>query len=129
MGLDNGVCIRRSDGGKIVLPSFVKCFCENYENEVEIVYWRKCWGIRNEIIKNLGGENDTGSYILGLDDLENIINILRKFLDKKYWDLWADSIWKYEDFIENSAQYLINLTWLYGYAKHNDVTIEFYDSY
>ena len=129
MSLDNSIYVKRKDSEKIILPSFIKSVYENDENRIEIAYWRKCWGIRNEIIKNLGGENNTGLYILGLDDLENIINILRKFLDKEYWDLWADSIWEYEKFIKNSAQYLINLTWLYGYATHNDVTIEFYDSY
>ena len=129
MGLDNGILIKRKSKGLNIssIPNFVKF--ENLEGYIELAYWRKCWGIRNEIIKKLHMKDDEYERSLDREDIPAIIKILYKFLSKEYWDENADSIWEFEDQVDNIIQCIINLKWLYSYMENNDIEIIFYDSY
>ena len=133
IGLDNGIVIRKKDhSSKIELPSFVKDRWDFSEtDQVEIAYWRKCWGIRDRILDVLGGENDTGHYNITQPQLLEIINKLKKFLHQDYWEDYAESIWEYDEFIENQVEILINLSWLSWFMiqEGNDIEVYFYDSY
>ena len=56
MGLDNGfICknIKRNE-----IPSYVRLPWDCRDEDVEIAYFRKCWGIRGEIIRLLHVKDD-----------------------------------------------------------------------
>ena len=64
------------------------------------------------------------------EDVLPIVKILMQYLDEKYYDENADSIWEYEDYKDNIQQSIINLLWLKMYMEsHPEVTTYFYDSY
>ena len=131
MGLDNGIMIRKMPENRIAeIPNFLNM--EIYgNNDVEIAYWRKCWGIRNDIINKLHlpieGE---GSFKLDKEDISAIIKILTKYFSREYWEENADSIWKYEEYFDNMLNIMLNLKWLESYmALNSNIEVEFYDSY
>ncbi len=129
MGLDNGFYVK----GIKKLPRKFHDEWKGIESDgkVELAYWRKCWGIRTEILLALevdfpGG----GTYLVSREKLEKIIKVLKKFTNKEYWEDNADSIWEYDEFKDNQKQYIKQLRWIYGYMKwHPDVQLFFYDSY
>lgn len=127
MGLDSGITIRKINEKDI--PDFIKY--TKYSEEIEIAYWRKCWNIRNKILDVLNPENeDKYSFAIDREDIPAITRVLKPFLAKDYWDNNNTSIWEYKDMIDNNIQVIINLIWLYIYMDdHDDIEIEFYDSY
>ena len=133
MGLDNGFCINHIDRKEI--PSFVKLPFENmvnYDGGIDICYWRKCWGIRNDILSwlHVTEKNDSHTNV-DAEDIPGIIEILENYCSKEYWDDNADSIWDFSEAIDFMLiQQIINLKWLYNYMlEHPEVTCYFYDSY
>lgn len=96
-----------------------------------MAYWRKCWGIRDEILETIGEDLRGGdNYLISREQLKKVINVLKKFTDKEYWEKNADSIWEYDEFKDNQKQNIRQLRWIYGYMKwHPDVQLFFYDSY
>ena len=130
MGLDNGIVIRKLPEGKIKeIPNFLKI--EVYGNgDVEIAYWRKCWGIRNDIITKLHLSDTDYSYKLDIEDIAAIIKLLSKYFSQDYWEENADSIWEFDEYFDNMLQNMLNLKWLENYMILNpDIKVEFYDSY
>ena len=129
MGLDNGIVVKNVN--KKDVPNFV-ILPPDYrtDNEFEIVYWRKCWGIRNIILDTLHGY-DSDYTSIDAEDIPAIIRQLYKFCSKEYWDENAESIWEFEEAIDTMViQAIINLKWLYSYMlEHPEVTCYFYDSY
>lgn len=130
MGLDNGILvtgIKKSD-----IPSFVKLPLplDSWEQEIEIAYWRKCWGIRSAILDTLHGSSQ-GYTQIDVEDIPAIIKHLLPFCSKEYWDANADSIWEFEEAIDFTLiQQIINLKWLYSYMlEHPEVKCRFYDSF
>lgn len=129
MGLDNGfICknIKRDE-----IPSWVKLPWDLRDKDIEIAYFRKCWGIRNEILAKLHCMEENDSYsTVDAEDILPIVKILMRYLDKEYYDENADSIWEYDDYKENIQHSIINLIWMKMYMETNpDVTCYFYDSY
>ena len=133
MGLDNGFIARGIKQEDI--PSFVILPFPNQNrdnNEIEIAYWRKCWGLRNEILGVLHSRFED-KYIIDVDaeDFPAIFKIMIPFFSKEYWEENAESIWEFEEAFEFSLlQQFINLKWLYSYmVEHPEVKCYFYDSY
>ena len=128
MGLDNGfICknIKRDE-----IPSYVRLPWDCRDEDVEIAYFRKCWGIRGEIIRLLHVKDDEYKIPVEKEDIIPIVKILMKYLDREYYDENADSIWEYDEYKENIQHSIINLMWLRVYMEtHADVTCYFYDSY
>lgn len=128
MGLDNGfICknIKRDE-----IPSYVRLPWDCRDEDVEIAYFRKCWGIRNEILEKLHVKDDEYKIPVEKEDIIPIVKILMKYLDREYYDENADSIWEYDEYKENIQHSIINLVWLRVYMEtHPDVTCYFYDSY
>ena len=89
MGLDNMFFIREKATGKEVdVAEAVQGF-QYFMGGVEtvnIMYMRKYWGVRNEIMEFLGAD-DTNDYEIPIDavQLKGIIEILYKFTDKEYF--------------------------------------------
>ena len=128
MGLDNGfICknIKRDE-----IPSYVRLPWDCRDEDVEIAYFRKCWGIRGEILRLLHVKDDEYEISVEAEDIIPIVKILMKYLDREYYDEHADSIWQYDEYKENIQHSIINLMWLRVYMEaHPDVTCYFYDSY
>jgi hypothetical protein len=121
MGLDNGIYITNSEG--VDSP-----YSMPIGDETELCYWRKCWGIRNEIMDYL----QTSAYEIELndEDVSHIIGILKKFKRRKYWDANARSIWEYDEIKRTLKQQIEKLQWLLKiWPRHPDIKCFFYDSY
>lgn len=133
MGLDNGIVIKKITKEQIeLIPSYIETDITEYNDEIriEIAYWRKCWGIRNEIINILHMDSNQYKTKIDMEDIPAIIRMLYKFLSEEYWSECGDSIWEYEDIKEKLVQNIINLKWLYYFMQKNEnIEIEFYDSY
>lgn len=126
MGLDNGIIVKCDNMEEFFdnCPSFVKTvFGDN-----EICYWRKCWGLRGEIL----GVLHSSDYKTKIDkeDIPAILDVIKKYLNPDYWDYNANSIWSWEDYFEHNVQQYINLSYLYDvWDDYPGMTAEFYDSY
>lgn len=132
MGLDNGIIIQEAN---LIKDDLLKCptfVWDKFDgNDQHIAYWRKCWGIRNVILGVLRKDrNSCGDHPLEYDDITPILKALKPFLGKDYWDENADSIWEFEEQLDNMVNIYIRLTWLADYMQtHKDLKVYFYDSY
>lgn len=137
MGLDNGFYVK-SNKRKItrdMLPDIIHYpFEQDYGEGVEIVYFRKCWGIRNGVLDILGkrfAAND--EYLFEIDkpdQILDIIELLSYFLEPSRWEDEGDSIWSFEEIRNQLIMSIINLAAIEVFMKENpDIYLEFYDSY
>ena len=129
MGLDNGIVVRNGKNKN----KRIKDIWEGIDSgsDIEVAYWRKCWGIRDQILtvlnENLEGE---GEYILSALDLKYIIKLLKEFTNRSYWNQYADSIWEFDEFKHNQKSIIRNLKKVYRWMKQDpDLEVYFYDSY
>ena len=130
MGLDNGItiCKKNLNSSIILNESFIP-------SDYEVCYWRKCWGIRNDIIDYLHNtyeiQEELYEYELTLADLQAIYDILLSWYNKKKWKTYGRSIWDWKTMKEqlrydcNRLAYLIAKKEVYG----DDLPVYFYDSY
>ena len=129
MGLDNGVFLNKPTS---VIPFYVKVDSwASSEDSVEICYWRKCWGIRDEIL-SLFPEADSNDSCLKLtpEYIRAIRKIIRSFMNKKKWEEESNSIWTYDEIHLRLIKQWIALWWLEHYLKKNpDAEAYFYDSW
>ena len=135
MGLDNGVRIM-SNVRKItreMLPKELSYVWEDSnEDDLEIVYWRKNWGLRNEVVRTFSHseDNDYEYYLDTVDDVFKLIRIIVSFMNKEKWDNEGSSIWEYEEVISMLQNDIINLCIIAAFMKNNpDIYLIFYDSY
>lgn len=134
MGLDNGIILKLEDNK---LPEDFPTSIDKYslekvekDGELEIAYWRKCWGIRAAIIGVLHMPANEYEHQVEADDVPAIRRELHKFLYPEYWEENADSIWEYNEYIEWMLDIMLNLKWLENYMKkHPNAYVYFYDSY
>lgn len=135
MGLDNGFYVK-SEKREITredLPKgIVYPFSEDYDGIPEIVYWRKCWGLRGMVL-DVATPKDEKEYYYVIDTPNQLIELIKGlifFMDEDNWRDYGESIWTYEEFKENLKNDLINFALILGYMNENpDVYLEFYDSY
>lgn len=134
MGLDNGIQFRILDREKFGdIPKWFKRepWEEKHGCDYEVLYWRKCWNVREVILFYLNGHEEGGEFPMSLDDLKCINSILKKLYTKKNWDenqsIWSwDEIKKYYKFKLRYAKKVA--AWL----KRKPVgsyELYFYDSY
>ena len=131
MGLDNGfVCknIKRENTPTWVKPTWG---WEENGSGCELVYFRKHWGIRGEILNKLHCMKDNDSETpVDAEDILPIVKILMKYLDREYYEDNAHSIWEYDEAHDHIQESIINLIWLKMYMEsHPEVECYFYDSY
>ena len=138
LGLDNGWYVE-SNKRKLTredLPAgIIYPFEKDYNDNIEIIYHRKDWGWRNDIMRTFGWWNSSvDQYKFELErpaDVLTLIELTAGWLDKERWENEGSSIWDYE---ESARKHLItdisNLAVIYGWMLNNpDVYLEFYDSY
>ena len=138
LGLDNGFYVK-SNKRKLTradLPNgIVYPFESDYNDNIEIIYHRKDWGWRNEIMRTFGwwdkSENQYKFELEKPSDVLLLIELTAQWLDEERWENEGNSIWDYQ---ESARKHLItdisNLAIIYGWMLNNpDVYLEFYDSY
>ena len=142
MGLDNGILLKVKNQEKMgKIPSWLKSYID-YTNkpydEFEIMYWRKCYNIRDVIFEHLHEYHIKTVWDCSAD-MEMPLNVfwtLRDKLDKCYtpewWEQHDDTIWDYNDINEIYRNQLAIARRLIGWLEDKDpdaYEIVFYDSY
>ena len=138
MGLDNGFLVK-SNRRKLTredLPKIIQYpFESDYGGEPEIIYWRKCWGLRDVVLdlldKRSKADDVCGIYVFeNADQVFEVIKALLPWFDKEHWEEYSNSIWTYSEMENTLKQNVCNLAAIYGFMLQNpDVYLEFYDSY
>lgn len=139
MGLDNGFLVK-SDKRKLTradLPAGIRYpFDEDWDdNGIEIIYKRKCWGLRNDIMNTFGWltTSDEQQWQFQIDTPDQVLTLIELFarwLNEERWEDEGESIWDYENVHERLVMDIVNLALIYGWMENNpDVYLEFYDSY
>jgi len=137
IGLDNGFYVK-SNKRKItreMLPPIIKYpFDTDYNDEVEIVYWRKNWGLRYGVLdiigKRFASESEYRFEIDKPETVEEIIWFIIGFLNEEKWENESQSIWTYEEARHGLLRDVVNLVAIQVVMEENpDIYLEFYDSY
>lgn len=140
MGLDNGVVIRSSKRPvtRDILPSeLVYPFDREYiAGEVEIVYWRKNWNLRNAVLdSNAVFPTEASAYEFSIDtptQVFELIKIIVSFMNKETWEdnEYGSTIWDYDEILPILQQNVMNLAIIASFMINNpDIYLIFYDSY
>lgn len=131
MGLDNGIMIERSNAlPECVLRSFDKDWRMRDGFDLEVAYWRKCWGVRS-IIYNVLGQSDENDSEIGIsrNDVLAVIRAL-KTLNKNNWNEEGSEYWSWDEYKDTHRWSLRRLKKLarimYWYPN---ISVYFYDSY
>lgn len=148
MGLDNTLelRIRNAEMAKRV-PQFLSeyvgggdSWSDEYAACYDMLYWRKCWNIREEIFHFIAKKthiNPDGRNTPFTMDMahELMFNILPRCYTKKWWKEHSDSIWSYSDikkiYPANLRVAIEFLGWIEGsgYQLGKDFELAFSDSY
>lgn len=139
MGLDNYIVVKHKNDLNADYPLLGSGEFDCYDEETkffcwDVVYMRKCWGIRNEFMEYLCDKykqhDDEYSYKLDIQDLAKLYSIINTFDNKEYWTENHDSIWTYEEIEQRLKDYEISLRLLICIGM-NETEAEFYfiDSY
>lgn len=150
MGLDNGILLKVKKD-KYRLPKFLlKTESNSYSSSgektelktYEIAYWRKCYGLRRDILERTSckdGKNST----LSINDIDSII----KIIFERYYTISGIKSWhtsemyywdySYRRFREGfeTLRNLFYIKWFMKFhpriSKHNHINyrVYFYDSY
>lgn len=136
MGLDNGLRVhsKRRTLTRDMLPSQLQYpWEEKFDNDgIEILYWRKNWGLRDEVIHTFPHyENQQNEYVLETaNEVFVLINIIASFLNEQKWNEESESIWTYDEIFPILKRDIINLAFIATFMENNpDVYLTFYDSY
>ena len=135
MGLDNGIMFKIKNKEKFgAIPSWFRReeWEEKYNYDYEVLYWRKCWNVRDAILNYLPNTNDYGgNFDMTLEQLEDIFEILKGLYNEESWDE-GDSIWSWEEvgeaYIEHLEYARKVLAWLKT-KPEDSYQLYFYDSY
>lgn len=130
MGLDNGIYIK----GYRKKPFYVKDDLYEQSNQIDLAYWRKYWGLRNDII-NIIYENYYGNdseVLLSENQIKKIRNLIMEitFSKKRYLES-CGGYWDYNIYsVLRGIRQMINLTWAARQVRKNpEVEVFWYDSY
>ena len=127
MGLDNGIYIKLHAETDIrgLVP------VDDFGEIVEICYWRKCWGIRNDILSilNIPANTNDNNVEIHKEDIPRIITLLKWYIqnDENWW--YSQSPWERRDLIKPTKQFIKNLKWTYNRMDKRSFKVYFYDSY
>ena len=143
MGLDNGIMIKIKDENKLNPNIFQELGFIKYGSHndfpYEILYWRKCWNIRDVIMNHLENNHittcDDCSYdmAMSLNVLESLItDILPDCYSPTWWQENNDSIWTFDEICTTYYRDLLKAIRLVERLRDVDPSayeIYFYDSY
>jgi hypothetical protein len=130
MGLDNGICIKRNEKSMNIYDK-IKRFEDDYDKDhrydFEVAYWRKCWNVRNLILRLLPIGESEWEFPITREDVSKIIDTLNS-LNAETWDEDM-SIWTWDEQEPHMQRYINNLEYLYELIENHDLDVYFYDSY
>ena len=124
MGLDNGIVLELKSEKAI---KFYKNFCEEaglrwlgkeylneHQNEniveIEVCYWRKFWGFRDECFCTNLLKDEDYFYYNTIEQIKTVYFALRKYTNKDYWDNHENNqIWGYYEYLPLMYESLGNL--------------------
>ena len=143
MGLDNGIMIKIKDKEKLDTKIFQDIGFKGYGSDVydvyEILYWRKCWNIREVILDHLESNGITTcddcsfDMYMPLDVLESLISEkLPECYSPTWWNEHDDSVWSFDEICVCYHQDLLSVMRLIERLRDvdpNAYEIFFYDSY
>lgn len=130
MGLDNGIMVAGVSSEEI--PTALEV--SQLSSGIEVCYWRKWWGFRNEVVNYLRNKYfsfyEQYDWELEIEDLAKIYEIYINCTKEEWWVHYSDSVWTYEEIAPQIDRELMRLRWLMT-CKMNypDAHIVFYDSY
>lgn len=130
MGLDNGICIKRTPESEQIkeVLEFEKDWQKQYKFDFEVMYFRKCWNVRSDIFRIIGppeAPNDSRTTVK-LEHIDQIISLLKSYNRKN----WLESIWTYYEIRPHLKKQIKNLKKLKEIMKkYDNLTVYFYDSY
>lgn len=128
MGLDNGVVIKKNDKTEM-LEDKLNALFEDDGNEYSVVYYRKCYNIRNEILYIINHRFDEEyEFAIDIEDVEQIIEYLQS-LNADNWEDSGQSVWEWDEMEENIKRDIENLNVLVDLMREYDIDVVFYDSY
>ena len=134
MGLDNGIMLKIKDKEKFgEIPAWIlrKPWEDEHNFDYEILYWRKCWNVRAEILSYLMADDEEYQWTLTLMELKDIFKILSSLYNSRNWDS-SQSIWTWDEigeFYKNNLKYAKKvLKWLKT-KPIDSFEVYFYDSY
>ena len=128
MGLDNYITIKNKKRSE--LPKLFHYPLDEDYNGVDICYWRKCWGLRRDILTGIGQPTGGNDYEIRLSRAD-VLYIWRLLIDYlRNPRHWQDSIWDFSEIKKNLRRQKWNLCLLYYWMKrHPEAEVYFYDSY
>jgi hypothetical protein len=135
MGLDNGIILKAAEGKTIAKPpvickDFWACDSLKSSNKIDIAYWRKCWGIRGEILEICSNAAEDGRYYLTVEQLYQVREVIRRFLHRKYYEENEHGYWDWKDIKRHLIRQYFSISWAIRYMRRNSgVECYFYDSY
>ena len=135
MGLDNGICVKKNALTQLINLNNTFIDSNDNSNEIDITYWRKCGGLRNDIMEYLTTKyninDDYYSFNLEVEDIKQIVEILISWYDKKKWNSESRSIWTWKEIKGNLLDSIRNLSYLLGKMEDypHGFIVYFYDSY
>lgn len=126
---DNGIYIK----GYKKKPFYVKDDFYDQSNQIDLAYWRKYWGLRNDIIniiyENYGNDSEV---LLSENQIKKIRNLIMEitFSKKRYLES-CGGYWDYNIYsVLRGIRQMINLTWAARQVRKNpEVEVFWYDSY
>ena len=135
MGLDNGIMFKINNKEQFGdIPKWFRReeWEEQHNFDYEVLYWRKCWNVRAEILSYLPNTHgEGGEFDMTVDHLEDICKILKGLYTKANWDD-SQSIWSWDEIKKN---YPANLRYARKVLKwlrtkpEGSYQLYFYDSY
>ena len=132
MGLDNGIGITRNEYTNNIpeLKRFEQTYDKEHGYDFEAAYWRKCWGLRNDVLDLIGKRwVDGWKWDVTKDDVDHIVELLKSYNS----ETWGDSIWDWDDeeypYSEKVQRDAENLKVLRELMNKYELEVYFYDSY
>ena len=137
MGLENGLILHTRE--PIEIPEELH-FNLSMEDEplkysYELLYFRKCWNIRREVIRALNASYEyCGKAWLTIDEVKQIWWAIHELNHESAWEC-GSSIWMYDEIKDRLDRSLLALEWLVNFMREHVgdrepfYMVEFYDSY
>ena len=137
MGLENGLILHTREPIEIPkeLHFDLSMGDEPLKYSYDLLYFRKCWNIRREIVHVLNaGYEYCGKAWLTIDEVKKIWWAINEINHENVWES-GSSIWMYDEIKGRLDHSLLALEWLIDFMREHVgdrepfYMVEFYDSY
>ena len=131
MGLDNGICVKRTAVTEKIpeMALFEDDWIREQKTDYEVCYWRKCWNVRCIILDVVSNRFfDSYRILLTVADVDRIAEALGTLNDEN-WEDEGSSIWEFDEMKDNLETQISNLGVLKRLMQEHELEVYFYDSY